>query len=76
MTRCFNLVFSSEGLYCIAETDNGIFKQILNGKVDLDSKPWPNISDITKDLVRKMLDRDPKLRISAHEMLCEYIRLC
>ncbi|XP_051149762.1 calcium-dependent protein kinase 11-like isoform X2 [Andrographis paniculata] len=53
-----------------AETDNGIFKQILNGKVDLVSEPWPQISDSAKDLVRKMLERDPKKRISAHQVLC------
>ncbi|XP_051139459.1 calcium-dependent protein kinase 11 [Andrographis paniculata] len=53
-----------------AETDNGIFKQILEGKVDFQSEPWPHISDSAKDLVRKMLEKDPKSRISAHEVLC------
>ncbi|PIN01717.1 Ca2+/calmodulin-dependent protein kinase, EF-Hand protein superfamily [Handroanthus impetiginosus] len=53
-----------------AETDNGIFKQILKGKIDFESEPWPHISDSAKDLVRKMLERDPKSRITAHEVLC------
>ncbi|KAL0365816.1 UNVERIFIED_CONTAM: Calcium-dependent protein kinase [Sesamum radiatum] len=53
-----------------AETDNGIFRQILNGKLDLDSEPWPHISDSAKDLVQKMLDRNPKRRLSAHQVLC------
>ncbi|KAH6834105.1 calcium-dependent protein kinase 2 [Perilla frutescens var. hirtella] len=53
-----------------AETDNGIFRQILKGKIDFVSEPWPHISDSAKDLVRKMLERDPKQRISAHEVLC------
>ncbi|KAL6515653.1 Calcium-dependent protein kinase 4 [Orobanche hederae] len=53
-----------------AETDNGIFKQILKGKMDFESEPWPHISDSAKDLVRKMLERDPRQRITAHQVLC------
>lgn len=54
-----------------AETESGIFKQILQGKLDFESDPWPSISDSAKDLIRKMLERDPRRRISAHEVLCE-----
>ncbi|KAK4387267.1 Calcium-dependent protein kinase SK5 [Sesamum angolense] len=53
-----------------ADTDNGIFRQILDGKLDLDSEPWPHISDSAKDLVQKMLDRNPRRRLSAHQVLC------
>ncbi|XP_015896809.1 calcium-dependent protein kinase 11 [Ziziphus jujuba] len=53
-----------------AETESGIFRQILRGKVDFESEPWPSISDSAKDLIKKMLERDPKKRISAHEVLC------
>ncbi|KAH8490176.1 hypothetical protein H0E87_022633 [Populus deltoides] len=53
-----------------AETESGIFRQILQGKLDLESDPWPNISESAKDLVRKMLERDPRQRITAHEVLC------
>ncbi|KAA8546314.1 hypothetical protein F0562_002947 [Nyssa sinensis] len=53
-----------------AETDSGIFRQILEGKLDFESEPWPHISESAKDLIRKMLDRHPKKRISAHEVLC------
>ncbi|XP_052202355.1 calcium-dependent protein kinase 24-like isoform X2 [Diospyros lotus] len=53
-----------------AETDSGIFQQILKGKLDFESEPWPNISDSAKDLIQKMLCRDPRKRISAHEVLC------
>nr|GMD19143.1 calcium-dependent protein kinase 11-like [Ipomoea batatas]GMD59178.1 calcium-dependent protein kinase 11-like [Ipomoea batatas] len=52
-----------------AETDNGIFRQILKGKLDLESDPWPSISDSGKDLIKKMLHRDPKKRITAHDVL-------
>uniref|UniRef100_A0A5B7AVT0 non-specific serine/threonine protein kinase n=1 Tax=Davidia involucrata TaxID=16924 RepID=A0A5B7AVT0_DAVIN len=53
-----------------AETEMGIFKQILEGKLDFESEPWPGISDSAKDLIRKMLDRNPKKRLTAHEVLC------
>ncbi|KAK8716402.1 hypothetical protein V6N13_043711 [Hibiscus sabdariffa] len=53
-----------------AETEMGIFRQILQGKIDFDSPPWPAISDSAKDLIRKMLDRNPKRRLTAHQVLC------
>ncbi|XP_038696316.1 calcium-dependent protein kinase 11 isoform X2 [Tripterygium wilfordii] len=52
------------------ETEAGIFKQILRSKLDFESEPWPSISDSAKDLITKMLERDPRRRISAHEVLC------
>ncbi|MBA0808733.1 hypothetical protein Gohar_024447 [Gossypium harknessii] len=56
--------------YQLAETDSGIFRQILHGKVDFESEPWPSISESAKDLLRKMLERDPQKRITAYEVLC------
>ncbi|KAM0944140.1 putative protein kinase CAMK-CDPK family [Dioscorea sansibarensis] len=53
-----------------AENEQGIFEQILNGSLDFESDPWPSISVSAKDLVRKMLVRDPKKRLTAHEVLC------
>lgn len=53
-----------------AETDAGIFKQILKGKLDFETRPWPSISVSAKDLIRKMLERDPKKRLTAYEVLC------
>ncbi|KAK7358742.1 hypothetical protein VNO77_00680 [Canavalia gladiata] len=52
-----------------AETEPGIFRQILLGKIDFQSEPWPSISDSAKDLIRKMLDQNPKTRLTAHEVL-------
>ncbi|EOX92804.1 hypothetical protein QUC31_003828 [Theobroma cacao] len=53
-----------------AETEMGIFRQILQGKIDFDSEPWPAISESAKDLIRKMLDRNPKGRLTAYQVLC------
>lgn len=55
------------------ETEQGIFEQVLNGKLDFDSEPWPNISESAKDLVRQILVRNPKKRLTAHEVLCNFL---
>ncbi|XP_030527313.1 calcium-dependent protein kinase 29 [Rhodamnia argentea] len=52
-----------------AETEKGIFEAILEGNLDLESAPWPSISPSAKDLIRKLLMRDPKKRITAAEAL-------
>ncbi|OVA01536.1 Protein kinase domain [Macleaya cordata] len=53
-----------------AETETGIFRQILQGPLDFESEPWPVISESAKDLIQKMLERNPKKRLTAHEVLC------
>ncbi|CAN1290211.1 Calcium-dependent protein kinase 17 [Linum perenne] len=52
-----------------AESEHGIFNAILRGHVDFTSDPWPSISPQSKDLVRKMLNSDPKQRLSASQVL-------
>ncbi|XP_062226422.1 calcium-dependent protein kinase 12-like isoform X1 [Phragmites australis] len=52
-----------------AETEKGIFDAILVGQLDLSSTPWPSISESAKDLIRKMLNRDPRNRITAVQAL-------
>ncbi|KAF5819512.1 putative protein kinase CAMK-CDPK family [Helianthus annuus] len=52
------------------ESENEIFEEVLRGKLDFSSDPWPSISESAKDLVRKMLIRDPRKRITAHGVLC------
>ncbi|XP_027939186.1 calcium-dependent protein kinase 29-like isoform X3 [Vigna unguiculata] len=52
-----------------AETEKGVFVEVLGGKLDMDSEPWPSTSDAAKDLIRKMLTYDPKERITAAEAL-------
>ncbi|XP_073006152.1 calcium-dependent protein kinase 10-like isoform X2 [Typha latifolia] len=53
-----------------AESEQGIFEEVLHGNLDFQSEPWPSISESAKDLLRKMLVRDPKKRLTAHEVLC------
>ncbi|KAG5219189.1 calcium-dependent protein [Salix suchowensis] len=51
------------------KTEKGIFEAVLEGNLDLQSPPWPDISSSAKDLIRKMLTRDPKSRITAAQAL-------
>lgn len=57
------------------ESEQGIFEQVLHGDLDFASDPWPAISDSAKDLVRKMLVRDPRRRMTAHQVLCNMVYL-
>ncbi|KAF6176120.1 hypothetical protein GIB67_000214 [Kingdonia uniflora] len=52
-----------------AESEHGIFNAILRGHVDFTGVPWPSISSGAKDLVRKMLNSDPKQRLTAFQVL-------
>ncbi|KAB2007223.1 hypothetical protein ERO13_D10G012500v2 [Gossypium hirsutum] len=52
-----------------AETEKGIFDAISEGKLDFESQPWPSISETAKDLVRKMLTKDPKKRFTSAQVL-------
>nr|CAD70165.1 calcium-dependent protein kinase [Landoltia punctata] len=51
------------------ETEKKIFDSIMKDDIDFQSDPWPSISASAKDLVSKMLTRDPKKRITAAQVL-------
>ncbi|PON31677.1 Parvalbumin [Parasponia andersonii] len=53
----------------LGDTKKTIFEAILEGKVDLQSSPWPSISASAKDLIVKMLEMDPRKRITAADAL-------
>ncbi|KAI4341434.1 hypothetical protein MLD38_026160 [Melastoma candidum] len=52
-----------------AETEQGVALAILRGVIDFKREPWPQVSDTAKNLVRKMLDPDPKKRFTAQQVL-------
>ncbi|KAL3646958.1 Calcium-dependent protein kinase 25 [Castilleja foliolosa] len=52
------------------ESEQEIFEEVLHADIDFTSDPWPKISDSAKDLVKKMLIRDPRKRLTAHQVLC------
>lgn len=51
------------------ESEQQIFDAILKGDLDLESDPWPHISDSAKDCVKRMLDANPKTRATADQIL-------
>ncbi|KAI3777562.1 hypothetical protein L1987_47362 [Smallanthus sonchifolius] len=52
-----------------AETEQGVALAILRGVIDFKRKPWPQISENAKSLVRQMLEPDPKKRLTAQQVL-------
>ncbi|KAK6943137.1 EF-hand domain [Dillenia turbinata] len=52
-----------------AESEQGVAQAILRGIIDFKREPWPNISESAKSLVRQMLEPDPKLRLTAKQVL-------
>ncbi|XP_024025214.1 calcium-dependent protein kinase 8 [Morus notabilis] len=52
-----------------AETEQGVAQAIIRSVIDFKRDPWPRVSDNAKDLVKKMLDPDPKRRLTAQEVL-------
>ncbi|KAJ0669660.1 putative protein kinase CAMK-CDPK family [Helianthus annuus] len=53
----------------LSENERGIFAKILEGSLDLQSPPWPSISPSAKDLISKMLTKNPKKRITPDKAL-------
>ncbi|XP_065855590.1 calcium-dependent protein kinase 32-like [Euphorbia lathyris] len=52
-----------------AETEQGVAQAIIRSNVDFKREPWPKVSDNAKDLVKKMLEPDPKRRLTAQQVL-------
>ncbi|XP_011623021.1 calcium-dependent protein kinase 13 isoform X2 [Amborella trichopoda] len=52
-----------------AESEQGVAQAILRGLIDFKRDPWPSISENAKSLVRQMLEPDPKLRLTAKQVL-------
>ncbi|PUZ71520.1 hypothetical protein GQ55_2G319400 [Panicum hallii var. hallii] len=51
------------------DSDEKIAQSILRGGINLQRDPWPKVSQKAKDLVRKMLDPDPRTRLTAKQVL-------
>jgi calcium-dependent protein kinase len=47
-----------------------LFSQVLKKKPDFKQKPWPTISASARDFVKKLLVKDPRVRMSAAQALC------
>ncbi|CAN6211257.1 unnamed protein product [Urochloa humidicola] len=51
------------------DSDEKIAQSILRGGINLQKDPWPKVSQNAKDLVKKMLDPDPRTRLTAKQVL-------
>lgn len=70
-------------MFLFVETEQGVAQAIIRSVVDFKRDPWPRVSDNAKDLVKKMLDPDPKRRLTAQEVLgnvlicqCDALLMC
>ena len=51
------------------EKDEDIYKQVLKGEYDFPKEEWDSVSKEAKDLVKKMIEKNPSKRISALDAL-------
>lgn len=51
------------------ESEQGVAQAILRGAIDFKREPWPSMSECAKTLVQQMLEPDPKLRLTAKQVL-------
>ncbi|CAI7763322.1 unnamed protein product [Closterium sp. NIES-54] len=53
----------------LAETNEGIFEEVLWGHVDQSEEPWPQISREAKQLVLSLLQQQPERRPTAAQLM-------
>ncbi|GAB2282571.1 CDPK- kinase 5 [Dionaea muscipula] len=53
-----------------ARTESGIFRAVLKADPNFDEPPWPSLSSEAKDFVKRMLNKDPRRRMTAAQAIC------
>lgn len=56
-----------------ARTESGIFRAVLKADPSFDEAPWPSLSLEAKDFVKRLLNKDPRKRLSAAQALSEFL---
>lgn len=56
------------GIY-FSESEQGVAQAILRGCIDFKRDPWPSVSENAKNLVKQMLEPEPKVRLTAKQVL-------
>ncbi|TYH27980.1 hypothetical protein ES288_A02G109900v1, partial [Gossypium darwinii] len=51
------------------ETEQRVAQTMIHSAIDFKRDPWPKVSDNAKDLVKKMLNPDPKQCLIVQEVL-------
>ncbi|XP_058189685.1 CDPK-related kinase 5-like [Rhododendron vialii] len=60
-----------------ARTESGIFRAVLKADPSFEEAPWPSLSSEAKDFVKRLLNKDPRKRMSAAQALSHpWIRNC
>ncbi|KAI5661054.1 hypothetical protein M9H77_20377 [Catharanthus roseus] len=52
-----------------ARTESGIFRAVLKADPSFDEAPWPSLSADAKDFVKRLLNKDPRKRMTAAQAL-------
>lgn len=52
-----------------ARTESGIFRAVLKADPSFDETPWPSLSTEAKDFVKRLLNKDPRKRMTAAQAL-------
>lgn len=52
-----------------ARTESGIFRAVLKAVPNFEEMPWPSLSSEAKDFVKRLLNKDPRKRMSAAQAL-------
>jgi len=51
-----------------ADTSTELFKKIIDVKYDFDDPAWDDVSEAPKEIIRKLLIKDPKQRLTANQL--------
>ncbi|KAL4367619.1 hypothetical protein GQ457_05G007020 [Hibiscus cannabinus] len=52
-----------------ARTESGIFRAVLKADPSFDEAPWPSLSSEARDFVKRLLNKDPRKRLTAAQAL-------
>ncbi|KAI7750828.1 hypothetical protein M8C21_028090 [Ambrosia artemisiifolia] len=52
-----------------ARSESGIFRAVLKADPSFDEVPWPTLSSEAKDFVKRLLNKDPRKRLTAVQAL-------
>ncbi|CAA0832779.1 CDPK-related kinase 5 [Striga hermonthica] len=53
-----------------ARTESGIFRAVVKAEPTYEEQPWPTLSSEAKDFVKRLLNKDPRKRMTAPQALC------
>ena len=52
-----------------AMTESGIFRAVLKADPNFNEAPWPSLPSEAKDFVKRLLNKDPRKRMTAAQAL-------